>query len=72
MFIQLRISKTGKSTIVPAAALATIVGIALLATATPAMSQDTGAALEEIVVTSRRYEETIEDAPVAVGVMTES
>ena len=62
----------GKLTIVPATALATITGISLLATATPAMAQDAGAALEEIVVTSRRYEETIEDAPVAVGVMTES
>ena len=72
MFMHTRISNMGKLTIVPATTLATIVGIALLATATPATAQDSGVALEEIVVTSRRYEETIEDAPVAVGVMTES
>jgi iron complex outermembrane recepter protein len=41
-------------------------------TGMPAVAQDDGAVLEEIVVTSRRYEESIEDAPVAVGVMTES
>lgn len=70
--MQNRIRNMGKLTIVPATTLATILGITLLAPATPAMAQDSGAALEEIVVTSRRYEETIEDAPVAVGVMTES
>jgi len=32
---------------------------------------DEGGMLDEVVVTSRRYEESIEDAPVAVGVMTE-
>ncbi len=33
--------------------------------------QASNAVLEEILVTSRRYEESLEDAPVAVGVMTE-
>lgn len=33
------------------------------------LAQD--ATLEEIIVTSRRYEETIQDAPVAVGVLSE-
>lgn len=36
-----------------------------------AFAQGQDATLEEIVVTSRRYEESLEDAPVAVGVMTE-
>jgi len=70
--MQNRIRNMGKLTIVPATALAAVAGISLLVTGMPAMAQDSGAALEEIVVTSRRYEETIEDAPVAVGVMTES
>lgn len=34
-------------------------------------AQDDASALEEIVVTSRRYRETVEDAPVAVNVLTE-
>lgn len=40
----------------------------------PALAQDTAESnegLEEIVVTSRRYEESMADAPVAVNVMTE-
>ncbi len=34
------------------------------------MAQSTGAMLEEVVVTSRRYEENLQDAPVAVNAMT--
>ena len=47
-------------------------GITLLVAAPPVLAQEGagGAALEEIVVTSRRYEESIQDAPVAVGVLT--
>ncbi len=37
----------------------------------PAMAQGDEAVLEEIIVTSRRYEETLEDAPVSVSVMSE-
>ena len=65
MFIQLKISKWA---IAPATALATIVAMPLLMTATPAAAQSDDATLEEIIVTSRRYAESIEDAPVAVGV----
>ena len=49
-----------------------VIGVALLTPAPQAIAQSDEAALEEIVVTSRRYEESIEDAPVAVSVMTES
>ncbi len=54
--------------------LTTSLGIAFLLSAPPLLAQDGAneSALEEIVVTSRRYEESIEDAPVAVNVMTES
>jgi len=55
--------------------LGTSFGIALFIAAPQVLAQDDSAdeaALEEITVTSRRYEESIEDAPVAVGVMTES
>jgi iron complex outermembrane receptor protein len=34
------------------------------------MAQSTGAMLEEVVVTSRRYEENLQDAPVAVNAMS--
>jgi len=49
-------------------------GITLLVAAPPVLAQEGAGdtALEEITVTSRRYEESIEDAPVAVNVMTES
>jgi iron complex outermembrane receptor protein len=57
------------------AVLAAIGGASLLVPASPAFAQ-AGAdsdddMLEEVIVTSRRYEESIQDAPVAVGVMTE-
>ncbi len=56
------------------AAFAAIGGISLLLPVNSAFAQgadDEEAMLEEIVVTSRRYEESLQDAPVAVGVMTE-
>ena len=53
-------------------ACGTIGGISLLWPGTSALAQgaDDDAALEEIIVTSRRYAESIQDAPVAVGVLT--
>ena len=53
---------------------AAIGAAAVLAPMPTAMAQsdsDAGVILEEIIVTSRRYEESLQDAPVAVGVMTE-
>jgi iron complex outermembrane receptor protein len=47
-----------------------ICGAAVFAPATSALAQES-AMLEEIVVTSRRYEESLQDAPVAVAVMSE-
>jgi len=55
-------------------ACGTIGGISLLWPGTSALAQgadDDAGMLDEVVVTSRRYEESIEDAPVAVGVMNE-
>ncbi|MGI9233355.1 MAG: TonB-dependent receptor, partial [Woeseiaceae bacterium] len=54
--------------------LGTVCTIFLLAPVAPAVAQDTARSsegLEEIVVTSRRYEESMQDAPVSVNVMTE-
>lgn len=36
----------------------------------PVMAQSSGATLEEVVVTSRRYEENLQDAPVTVNALT--
>ena len=47
----------------------TVVGV--LAPVQVASAQQSAAILEEIIVTSRRYAETVEDAPVAVNVMSE-
>ncbi len=41
----------------------------LLVSQGQALAQDSSATLEEIVVTSRRYEESLNDAPLAVSVM---
>lgn len=55
---------------------AVLIAFGIVATVVPgqmAVAQGTGAAdgvLEEIVVTSRRYEERLQDAPVAVNVIT--
>lgn len=52
--------------------LCALIGGALLLPAAAAIAQEgAGQTLEEIVVTSRRYEESLKDAPVAVNVMTE-
>lgn len=45
-------------------------GIAATGGIQPVIAQSTGAMLEEVVVTSRRYEENLQDAPVAVNAMT--
>ena len=37
----------------------------------PVLAQSSGAVLEEIIITSRRYEESVSDAPVAVNVLTQ-
>ena len=50
--------------------LGSVLGAALFLP-TPILAQGSDFVLEEIVVTSRRYEESIQDAPVAVNVMTE-
>jgi iron complex outermembrane receptor protein len=56
-----------------AGVLSAVSGIALFLPAPSALAQDAAdERLEEIVVTSRRYEESINDAPVAVGVMTQA
>jgi iron complex outermembrane receptor protein len=61
-----------RSILAKASFLATLCGLVLLLPAHSAFAQSSASksALEEIVVTSRRYEESIEDAPVAVNVMT--
>ena len=50
-------------------AAAVTVAASLLFPAGQVIAQESGAALEEIVVTSRRYEESINDAPLAVNVL---
>lgn len=68
---QLKSDKYHCRMIAQASALGAIVGTVLLLPATAAIAQDGATAtLEEITVTSRRYEESLEDAPVAVNVMT--
>jgi iron complex outermembrane receptor protein len=54
-----------------AGVLGAVFGIAMFLPAPSTLAQDAAdERLEEIVVTSRRYEESITDAPVAVGVLT--
>jgi iron complex outermembrane receptor protein len=50
-------------------AVGALVAVSLLLPAGPILAQERGATLEEITVTSRRYEESISDAPLAVNVM---
>ena len=73
MFTQSISSKSQAWLSAKAGLVGTTIGIALLASAPPVLAQDgaDSSTLEEIVVTSRRYEESIEDAPVSVNVMTE-
>ncbi len=70
MFIQSELPRSQRSLLANLGVLSAVVGIALLFPAPYAVAQDDGVALEEIVVTSRRYAESIQDAPVAVGVLT--
>ncbi len=72
MFIQSELSTSQRRWLGHSGLLSAVMGIALLFPAPQAVAQGDGSSLEEIVVTSRRYEESIEDAPVAVSVMTES
>ncbi len=72
MFIQSKSNTFQRKLIAQAGTLSVILGAALLLPAPAAIAQDgSSETLEEITVTSRRYEESIEDAPVAVNVMTE-
>ena len=67
--------RTSRAVSRPVAAFVLVSSISFFAPAEIVLAQSAGTkdvALEEIVVTSRRYEESIQDAPVAVGVMTES
>ena len=58
---------------VPSALLVFMCGAGLISPIPAAHAQEDGAAprLEEIVVTSRRYEESVNDAPVAVNVLSQ-
>ncbi|MCH8074111.1 MAG: TonB-dependent receptor plug domain-containing protein, partial [Proteobacteria bacterium] len=50
-----------------------IVSLLLISTVQPSLAQEgdtADRALEEIIVSARRYEESLQDAPVAVNVMT--
>ena len=61
-----------RSKLARAGTLFTLAGTFFLLSAQPATAQGADeATLEEIVVTSRRYEESIKDAPVAVAVMSQ-
>ena len=72
MFIHSESDTYHRSLLAKAGVLSAVFGIALLFPAPAALAQgSTETTLEEITVTSRRYEESIEDAPVAVSVMTE-
>jgi iron complex outermembrane receptor protein len=72
MFIQSKSDTFQRKFLAQAGILSVILGTALLLPAPAAIAQDgSNQALDEITVTSRRYEESIEDAPVAVNVMTE-
>jgi iron complex outermembrane receptor protein len=72
MFIQSELSTSQQTLLARSGLLSAVIGVALLFPAPQAIAQGNEASLEEIVVTSRRYEESIEDAPVSVNVMTES
>jgi iron complex outermembrane receptor protein len=70
MFIQSESDPIHRWLLAKAGVLSAVIGTAFLLPAPTAIAQDGSEALEEITVTSRRYEESIEDAPVAVNVMT--
>jgi len=66
--------KTHRWSLTKSAVFGAFFTTAILATTQALEAQDeteiTGNVLEEIIVTSRRYEESLEDAPVAVNVLT--
>jgi len=69
-----RNSVLGRWLFAHAGVVATVLGVALVFPAAPVAAQDgdsAGIFLEEIIVTSRRYEESLQDAPVAVAVMSQ-
>ena len=72
MFIQSESSTSQSRLLTHSGLFSVVIAATLLIPAPQAVAQDGESALEEIVVTSRRYEESIEDAPVSVNVMTES
>lgn len=72
MFTQSEFTKNHRWSLGKAGVLSVVLGAAILLPAPAAIAQGSDSqALEEIIVTSRRYAESIQDAPVAVGVMTE-
>jgi len=75
MLNQTKLGSFGRWLLAHAGVFAVVSGIALLAPAPSATAQSASqgreTTLEEIVVTSRRYEESLQDAPVAVAVMSQ-
>ena len=61
----------GEHTISRFSILACVLTLLVPAQSAFAQSDEEGVALEEIIVSARRYEESLEDAPVAVNVLTE-
>ena len=56
--------------LVKSAILGSIAAVVAFVPGETVLAQTEDGVLEEIIVTSRRYEESLQDAPVAVGVMT--
>ena len=70
MFTQSETDQGHSRSLLKSAVLGAVCSAAVFAPGGAVLAQDE-VALEEIIVTSRRYEETIQDAPVAVGVMSQ-
>jgi iron complex outermembrane receptor protein len=71
MFVQIDSGNYYRWLVSKSAVLGAFISSALFLPASAAIAQDgDGYVLEEITVTSRRYEESIQDAPVAVNVLT--
>ncbi len=64
-------TKFFRSVILPAAVFTTVSGISVVPNKAMAQAEESGPVLEEVVVTSRRYEESVSDAPVAVNVLSQ-
>ena len=62
---------TGRVSLSPIAAIVSSVALPFVGLGTAQAQDSAEAVIEEIVVTSRRYEESINDAPVSVAVMSE-